>query len=991
MLPEEDGWTRFDEVAEGSEPADVFLEDGALVVEASGNEMTLFQRREVVSGLAPAYRLEMEASQAASTYAGGWLKLGGYIGALFQDRLMLLFARPVSGDKVQLGVPIDPGDGSPYLLAAHLAYVDVGVFYSLSFTAEREGWVELEVDGTVVGGLDWDQLPLTSHEAVQDLGAVLDVAQDEAGVFFGGIGSRSEFRRVAYEICLPVVDENLEVWLRTYLPDDPADCAVRGGTGETLEGLERIYALVDRVDVVHTAPGEEEGELLTVLDEPQWMDIFDVAVANPTKLVGLTIPEGEVHQVRFVISEMGLDIRGESHDVRVPSGAQSGLKVVLPGGLQVTEEESISLLATLDACGSIGRNRSGYWWDPVNVAGEMFEPWEPPGEGPPHEHPPGRPDICVGPDCPKPPAHGRKPYCADDEVAVYIGQGAYICMPRCEPDEVWDPDIGQCVPIDPPDPDLCRDFPSPPPDVPPDEFTAKPCVCTPGAGGWQELPFFLEIRRWVNNLYFTYNFDAHYNHNQDLSIDLYGNSYVTRVGVFAARVALAESVPPEKGDYLDLWSNDPMWHRPFRTRLDQNSSPDWYYFPLVGMPQAQRQGYYRFQFTSDAENADEGPDLTALRVRCRDEPISQPIPTLDWPNPVVGTLVDTSDVVFLRVPPAGWRGSAPQTLLLRSYILSSAPLIRDGEVHIYARRGALPTPTEYDFAATRSSPDQLLYLPGPGDVDSYDPDKHDFFVAIYSADGWGAFVLKRSVIGTTGAGRVRVGVEWDMTAPGDATETVPAAEEFLVRGARAFFLASQGTTWLGQFDVYNNSTRCGGLIFTKCDIILRQWDTICGDISCHWRIWKGLGTWHRRVEIHGRRRGQPARGHWTFAHELLHLYNQNPPRQSLDEAENGWRRCGHSIMASTGTGRFGGWYRTVCTCHNHGLDFSPNTTAMPPPDRWRRITESVGLTRRDAGRPTGLTAHFMSGHHHGGLFGICRMNYTSTVDVPVEPFRCDDD
>ena len=188
VLPDDDGWTRFDDAAESSELADVYLEDDLLVIDAFGTRTALFQRREDVLGLAPAYRLEMEVSQALGVYHGGWLKLGGYIGALFQDRLLLLFARPVGDEEVQLGIPVDPGDGSPYLSTIHLANIELGVFHSISVTAEREGWIQVEVDGTVVGGVDWDQLPLTSHEAVQDLGDVLEHEEEEAGVFFGAIG-----------------------------------------------------------------------------------------------------------------------------------------------------------------------------------------------------------------------------------------------------------------------------------------------------------------------------------------------------------------------------------------------------------------------------------------------------------------------------------------------------------------------------------------------------------------------------------------------------------------------------------------------------------------------------------------------------------------------------------------------------------------------------------------------------------------------------------
>ncbi|MFW5878591.1 MAG: DUF4382 domain-containing protein [Myxococcota bacterium] len=398
VLPEEDGWTRFDDVPEGSEPADVFLDDGSLIIDASG-ATALFQRREPVSGLASAYHLEMEASQIARAYYGGWLKLGGYIGALFQDRLVLLFGMP-AGDEVQLGIPVDPGDGSPHLLTVHLATIDRGAFHTISITAERDGLVEVNVDGAAVGGVEWNQLPFTDHDVAQDLGQILEHEQNQAGVFFGAIGSRTAWKRIAYEICLP---HNLDVQVTSTAPEDPGSIVLRGGTGQTLEGFEEIGGTLSQVTAVHRSFDDDGEGVVTLSDEEQEV-VFLAATddGTPRGLAAFDVPPGYLSQLRLHVSDMSITLAGNDYPVRVGGGAQSGIKVLFPGGLLVPEREQVAVAVDLDLTQSLSHNQGqGFVMDPVVTDGtgvpqQPDEPAPPVGDDWPIYVPPWVADLLEG-------------------------------------------------------------------------------------------------------------------------------------------------------------------------------------------------------------------------------------------------------------------------------------------------------------------------------------------------------------------------------------------------------------------------------------------------------------------------------------------------------------------------------------------------------------------------------------------------------------------
>jgi hypothetical protein len=116
--------------------------------------------------------------------------------------------------------------------------------------------------------------------------------------------------------------------IRTVVPAGEATLA--GGLGEDLSGLTGLAVRVSRVDVVHRTDVDDPTteRVLTVDQEEREFELTgDLASQAPRTLGFFNVPAGFVYQIRMVIVDAAVTLRGETFEVTVPSGAQSGLKV----------------------------------------------------------------------------------------------------------------------------------------------------------------------------------------------------------------------------------------------------------------------------------------------------------------------------------------------------------------------------------------------------------------------------------------------------------------------------------------------------------------------------------------------------------------------------------------------------------------------------------------------------------------------------------------
>ena len=140
------------------------------------------------------------------------------------------------------------------------------------------------------------------------------------------------------------------------LTDDPAD-------------LDSAVVTIDRVNLVsEDAEGDgedtddgdddDEGEddeegIITLTEETRTVDLLRLQNGVTSTLAReVTVPEGEYTQLRFVLKDSTgahyvITNSGEKQTLQVPSGAKSGIKIVLPGEVEV-EDDGDQLAVTLD-------------------------------------------------------------------------------------------------------------------------------------------------------------------------------------------------------------------------------------------------------------------------------------------------------------------------------------------------------------------------------------------------------------------------------------------------------------------------------------------------------------------------------------------------------------------------------------------------------------------------------------------------------------------
>jgi hypothetical protein len=173
-----------------------------------------------------------------------------------------------------------------------------------------------------------------------------------------------------------------------------------GGTGSTAQGdltlrltdapadLDSAVVTVDRVDLL-TEDGvsddgngddddsgdDDDGSTLTLTDETRQLDLLQLQNGNEALLADeVTVPEGEYTQLRFVLgSENYVVVNGEQQMLEVPSGQQSGIKIVLPEVEIENDGDQIDLTLDFDVEDSFVEQGNGtYRFKPTIKVKNVF-------------------------------------------------------------------------------------------------------------------------------------------------------------------------------------------------------------------------------------------------------------------------------------------------------------------------------------------------------------------------------------------------------------------------------------------------------------------------------------------------------------------------------------------------------------------------------------------------------------------------------------------
>lgn len=168
-----------------------------------------------------------------------------------------------------------------------------------------------------------------------------------------------------------------------------------GGTGGAAQGdvtlrltdapadLDSAVVTVDRVDLLtedgvsdDDDSGEDDDESrLTLTEETRQLDLLQLQNGNEALLAEeVTVPEGEYTQLRFVLgSENYVVVNGEQQMLEVPSGQQSGIKIVLPEVEIENDGDQIDLTLDFDVEDSfIDQGNGTYRFKPTIKVKNVF-------------------------------------------------------------------------------------------------------------------------------------------------------------------------------------------------------------------------------------------------------------------------------------------------------------------------------------------------------------------------------------------------------------------------------------------------------------------------------------------------------------------------------------------------------------------------------------------------------------------------------------------
>jgi hypothetical protein len=151
--------------------------------------------------------------------------------------------------------------------------------------------------------------------------------------------------------------------------------------GDVVSAVVTIESIYIQGGTEEDGDEDDEGSRLYLRTDPVTTDLLTLRDDVATLVEGAALPEGRYGQLRFVLSGAYIEVEDEEGTsifatagyaeapaqpdgtLQCPSCAQSGLKINLPAGFEVTEGEEQSVLVDFDVSQSFGKQagNSGRW------------------------------------------------------------------------------------------------------------------------------------------------------------------------------------------------------------------------------------------------------------------------------------------------------------------------------------------------------------------------------------------------------------------------------------------------------------------------------------------------------------------------------------------------------------------------------------------------------------------------------------------------------
>lgn len=137
----------------------------------------------------------------------------------------------------------------------------------------------------------------------------------------------------------------------------------------------RAEITIDKIDLRSVSEmGSDDGNrTYIVLDEPQTINLIDFRNGLTTDLPDVVVSAASYDQVRLYIADAKIELTdGTTYDLKVPSGAASGLKVFINPPLQVNPDVTYEVLLDVDLTKSFVVQ--GNPNTPAGINGFIFKP-----------------------------------------------------------------------------------------------------------------------------------------------------------------------------------------------------------------------------------------------------------------------------------------------------------------------------------------------------------------------------------------------------------------------------------------------------------------------------------------------------------------------------------------------------------------------------------------------------------------------------------------
>jgi len=138
--------------------------------------------------------------------------------------------------------------------------------------------------------------------------------------------------------------------------------------------IESATVTITKVEIRKAGDGISDGSPFTVLWEgSEIFNLLELRNGVFEELVSLEIPAGEYNLIRLYVDEASLKIKdGETFDVKVPGGQQTGIKIFIDPGLIVEGGLTEELLLDFNLSGSFVLK--GNMDSPAGIKGFNFKP-----------------------------------------------------------------------------------------------------------------------------------------------------------------------------------------------------------------------------------------------------------------------------------------------------------------------------------------------------------------------------------------------------------------------------------------------------------------------------------------------------------------------------------------------------------------------------------------------------------------------------------------